>query len=142
MKRIQFNVATVVCFVLTFCGMATLTSCNDDDDDIIPDAERPVVIDCVKPDYLKAGDKVALISPSYFTPMENVEKTAAVLRGWGLEPVVGPNVGKVTDGRYAGTVAERVNDIRWALNDPSVKAIICNRGGYGTIQLIYQLTLA
>ena len=75
--------ATVVCFVLTFCGMITLTSCNDDDD-ITPDPEKSVVIDCVKPDYLKAGDKVALISPSYFTPMENVEKTAAVLRGWSL----------------------------------------------------------
>ena len=84
---------------------------------------------------------MALISPSYFTPMENVEKTADVLRSWGLEPVVGPNVGKVVDGRYAGTIAERVSDIRWALSDPSIKAIICNRGGYGTIQLIDQLTL-
>jgi muramoyltetrapeptide carboxypeptidase len=101
-----------------------------------------VYISCVKPDYLKAGDKVALISPSYFTSMENVEKTADVLRGWGLEPVVGPNVGKVVDGRYAGTVAERVSDIRWALSDPSVKAIVCNRGGYGSIQLIDQLTLS
>jgi muramoyltetrapeptide carboxypeptidase len=91
---------------------------------------------------LKAGDKVALISPSYFTPMENVEKTADVLRSWGLEPVIGPNVGKVVDGRYAGTVAERISDIRWALNDPTIKAIICNRGGYGTIQLIDKLTLA
>jgi muramoyltetrapeptide carboxypeptidase len=96
----------------------------------------------VKPDYLKAGDKVALISQSYYTPMENVEKTAEVLRGWGLEPVIGPNVGKVVDGRYAGTVAERVSDIRWAMGDPSVKAIICNRGGYGTIQLIDHLSLA
>ena len=96
---------------------------------------------CQKPDYLKAGDKVALISPSYYTPMENVEKTAAVLSGWGLEPVIGPNVGKVEDGKYAGTVEERVSDIRWALEDPSVKAILCNRGGYGSIQLIDQLTL-
>ena len=142
MKQTTFKWTTVVCLFLTCCGMVTLTSCSDDDDDITPDSGKPVVIDCVKPDYLKAGDKVALISPSYFTPMENVEKTAAVLRGWGLEPVVGPNVGKVTDGRYAGTVAERVSDIRWALNDPTVKAIICNRGGYGTIQLIDQLTLA
>ena len=141
MKRILSNVATVLCFVLTFCGMITLTSCSEDDD-IIADSKNPVVINCTKPDYLKAGDKVALISPSYFTPMENVEKTAAILRDWGLEPVVGPNVGKVTEGKYAGTVAERVSDIRWALNDPSVKAIICNRGGYGTIQLIDQLTLA
>ena len=94
--------------------------------------EQTVDLKCQKPDYLKPGDKVALISPSYFTPMENVEKTAEVLRNWGLEPVIGPNVGKVVDGRYAGTVSERVSDIRWALDDPSIKAIICNRGGYDT----------
>ena len=84
---------------------------------------------------------MALISPSYYTPMENVEKTADVLRGWGLEPVIGPNVGIVVDGQYAGTVEERISDIRWALKDPSIKAIICNRGGYGSIQLIDKLTL-
>ncbi len=123
------------------CGLM-LTSCSDDDDTVVVNPDQPVVLNCEKPTYLKAGNKVALISPSYFTPMENVEKTADVLRSWGLEPVVGPNVGKVVDGRYAGTVAERVSDIRWALNDPTIKAIICNRGGYGTIQLINQLTLA
>ena len=100
-----------------------------------------VNIGCNKPDYLHPGDKVALISPSYFTPMENVEKTVAVLRSWGLEPVVGPNVGKMVDGQYAGTAAERVSDIRWALEDPSFKAVLCNRGGYGTIQLIDCISL-
>ena len=122
------------------CGLM-LTSCSDDNDTVVVNPEQTVVLNCEKPDYLKAGDKVALISPSYFTPMENVEKTADILRSWGLEPVIGPNVGKVVDGKYAGTVAERVSDIRWALNDPSIKAIICNRGGYGTIQLIDQLKL-
>ena len=120
----------------------TLSSCSKDDENDMPAPQQPVVLNCVKPDYLKAGDKVALISPSYFTPMENVTKTADVLRAWGLEPVIGPNVGKVVDGKYAGTVAERVSDLRWALSNPDIKAIICNRGGYGTIQLIDQLTLA
>ena len=138
MKKILIMVAAA----MIFSGLSmTLTSCSDDEI-VVVNPDKTVVLNCVKPDYLKAGDKVALISPSYFTPMENVEKTAAVLRSWGLEPVVGPNVGKVVDGRYAGTVAERVSDIRWALNDPTIKAIICNRGGYGTIQLINQLTLA
>jgi len=118
---------------------AGLTSCKKDDP--VPTSEKTVELKCVQPGYLKAGDKVALISPSYFTPMENVEKTVDVLRGWGLEPVIGPHVGKVVDGRYAGTVAERVSDIRWALEDPSIKAILCNRGGYGTIQLIDQIQL-
>ena len=138
MKKILIMVAAA----MIFSGLSmTLTSCSDAEI-VVVNPDETVVLNCVKPDYLKAGDKVALISPSYFTPMENVEKTAAVLRSWGLEPVVGPNVGKVVDGRYAGTVAERVSDIRWALNDPTIKAIICNRGGYGTIQLINQLTLA
>ncbi|MBO6030041.1 MAG: LD-carboxypeptidase [Prevotella sp.] len=122
------------------CGL-TQTSCSNDDDAVVVNPDQPVILNCEKPDYLKPGDKVALISPSYFTPMDNVEKTANVLRSWGLEPVVGPNVGKKVDGQYAGTVAERVSDIRWALSDASIKAIICNRGGYGTIQLIDQLTM-
>ena len=104
-------------------------------------SDKSVTLNCVKPAYLKVGDKVALISPSYSTPMENVVKTTEVLRGWGLEPVVGPNVGKIVLGRYAGTVEERLSDIRWALSDPDIKAVICNRGGYGTIQYINQLTL-
>ena len=129
-------VATMVA-TLSLC---LLTSCEGDD----PDFSNPdqTVLNCVKPDYLKVGDKVALISPSYYTPMENVERTANVLYSWGLEPVIGPNVGKIVDGKYAGTVDERVSDIRWALNDPSIKAIICNRGGYGTIQLIDKLKLS
>lgn len=101
-----------------------------------------LTLKCEQPAFLNQGDRVALISPSYFTPMENVEKTAELLRSWGLEPVVGPNVGKVSDvGKYAGTLEERISDIRWALNDKSIKAILCNRGGYGAIHLINNIDL-
>ena len=47
------------------CGLM-LTSCSKDDEEN-ENPDQPVVLNCVKPDYLKAGDKVALISPSYFT---------------------------------------------------------------------------
>lgn len=128
--------------ILSLCS---LSSCSDDDDDIIPrpiiDPVEEVTLNCVKPAYLTRGDTVALISPSYHTPIENIVKTADVLSGWGLVPVIGPNVDKVLDGRYAGTAEERASDIRWAMNDPTIKAIICNRGGYGTIHLIDQLSL-
>ena len=139
MKKILL---TLLITMMATINAFSMTSYNDGDDDEIVIPDQPVVLNCERPDYLKAGDKVALISPSYFTPMENVEKTADVLRGWGLVPVIGPNVGKKTDGQYAGTIEERISDIRWALSDPSIKAIICNRGGYGTIQYIDQLTLA
>ena len=140
MKKIK-RLWMYVVVLMIGCSTCVLSSCKDDDDKEVIDPPKEVSITCTRPQYLKAGDKIALISPSYFTPMENVEKTADVLRNWGFEPVVGPNVGKVVDGRYAGTIAERVSDLRWALNDPEIKAIICNRGGYGTIQLIDQLSL-
>lgn len=147
MKQTKHWMHAAICLkglAVLLCGAILLTSCSDEDDEYMTPqpTDKTVTLNCTCPDYLVRGDKVALISPSYFTPMENVEKTANVLRSWGLEPVIGPNVGKRVDGQYAGTVAERVSDIRWALNDPNIKAIICNRGGYGSIQLIDQFTLA
>lgn len=102
---------------------------------------RKITLQCEQPPYLKAGDRVALISPAYIVSLDDVKKAAEVLRGWGLVPVIGPNVGKEYLGRYAGTTEERVSDLRWALNDTSIKAIICNRGGYGTIHYINEIPL-
>ena len=132
---------TLMMVIATLTAIVTLTSCSNEDDaiDVVPRPEGQEVLNCVKPDYLKTGDRVALISPSYYTPIETIEKAADVLRLWGFEPVIGPNVDKVLDGKIGGTVEERVSDIRWALSDPTIKAVLCNRGGYGTIQLIDQL---
>ena len=93
----------------------------------------------IAPPFLVPGDRVALVSPSYHTPMANVEGAAAVLRDWGFEPVVGAHVGRRWRGSYAGSPAERLADLRAALEDPSVKAILCNRGGYGTIRFVDML---
>ena len=120
--------------ILILCS--AMLSCNK-----TTDPENGIVkLQCEKPAYLVEGDTVAFISPSYYIPMENLELAAEVLRGWGLTPIFGPNVDKVYHGKYGGTVEERVSDLRWALNRPGVKAIICNRGGYGTIQLINHLS--
>ena len=130
-----------VTLLLTIAALA-FVSCGKEEIKPEPTPGGTVTLNCVKPAYLSDGDTVALISPSYYTPMENVEATADLLRSWGLVPVIGPNVEKVVDGKYAGTVEERVSDILWAFGDPSIKAIICNRGGYGTIQLINQIPLS
>jgi len=149
------------CLILSTIVIAAsvFASCSKDDDEeiiyveydttIVNKIVNQVVIvsessegelSCKRPEYLQVGDKVALISPSYYTPTTNVEKAAAVLRSWGLEPVIGENVGKIDADKYAGTVDERLADLRWALEDDDIKAIICNRGGYGAIQLVSQLT--
>jgi muramoyltetrapeptide carboxypeptidase len=92
--------------VIAMMATMTLVSCSkDDEENIVPTPEEQIVLNCAKPDYLKAGDRVAMISPSYFTPMETIEKAAKVLRSWGFEPVIGPNVDKVLDGKIGGTPA-------------------------------------
>ena len=93
-------------------------------------------LSCVAPPFLKPGDKIALISPSFCMPLEEIDSAAAVIRSWGFEPVIGAGVEKCYRGQYAGTPEERLEDLRWALRDTSIKAIICNRGGYGTIHLV------
>ena len=101
---------------------------------------RPRHLHTSSPSSLKPGDRVALLSPAYYIDSAKVDSAAMLLRLWGFEPVVAPNVGKVYHGKYAGTVEERVSDLRWVLNDTSIKAIICNRGGYGTLHYIDQIS--
>ena len=117
-------------------ALALLPSCTQE-----PMDRQTLSLHCIQPPFLQKGDRIALISPSYSTPMENVEAASQILREWGFEPVVGPNVGKEYLGKYAGTPEERLSDLEWALRDPDIKAILCNRGGYGTIQLTTMLPL-
>ncbi|MBR4559279.1 MAG: LD-carboxypeptidase [Fibrobacter sp.] len=114
-----------------------LTACSDDSVSIgTNEGSASAIEECTAPPFLKKGDKVALLSPSYSTPDSNIEKTADVIKEWGFKPVIGKNVSKLDAGKYAGTAEERADDFIAALKDTSVKAILCNRGGYGTIQLV------
>lgn len=91
------------------------------------------------PQFLAPGDTVALISPSYYCDIEKVRAAADIIRQWGLVPILGPNVGRRANKQYAGTDRQRMDDIMWAYTNPSVKAIICNRGGYGSIHFLGEM---
>ena len=91
------------------------------------------------PPFLKAGDKIAIISPASTPGEQNPELAAATLREWGFEPVIGRH-SLTKYHSYAGTIEERCADLRWALNDPDIKAIVCTRGGYGSAMLLDPMT--
>ena len=97
--------------------------------------ERKIVL----PPYLKEGDKVALVSPAYWIPQESILEAADTVKSWGLQPVIGPHTNSLNVNVYAGTADERAADILWALKDDSIKAIICTRGGYGSIHLLNRI---
>ena len=90
----------------------------------------------IQPPYLKAGDKVALVSPAYWVPQEALQMAAEVIKSWGLQPVIGPHTNNLNVNAYAGTADERAADLIWALEDDSIKAVVCSRGGYGSIHLL------
>ena len=90
----------------------------------------------VRPPYLKKDDRVALVSPAYWVPQEVLGQAAETLRSWGLQPVIGPHTNNRDANAYAGTAEERAADLRWALEDDSIKAIISSRGGYGCIHIL------
>lgn len=89
------------------------------------------------PDYLKAGDSVAIVAPSGVlkNKTREINQAVALLKSWGLNPIVGKNVHN-QNGHFAGTDAERVLDFQQALDNPNIKAIWCARGGYGTVRIL------
>ena len=94
----------------------------------------------VRPAYLKEGDKIAIISPASVPDKEFVDGGAEILRQWGLVPVYGTHVCS-QNGSFAGTVTQRRNDLEWALSDPEIKAIMCSRGDYGSIQELVKMDM-
>lgn len=93
----------------------------------------------VQPSFLEKGDKVALVSPAYWVPQEALEQAAETIKSWGLQPVIGPHTNSLNVDAYAGTADERAADLLWALEDDTIKAVVCSRGGYGTIHLLNRI---
>ncbi len=96
----------------------------------------------VQPSFLKKGDKVAFLSPSYWLAEEAIQQASEIVKSWGLQPVIGPYTSSIESGAYAGTADERAADLRWALEDDDIKAIICTRGGYGAVHLLDRVPLS
>ena len=85
MKRI-FLIATIA----LLASMTVMASDKGPRRPMIPQPPRPLVLKM--PEALKAGDKIAIISPASTPGDQNPEKAAATLRAWGFEPVIGQHV--------------------------------------------------
>lgn len=100
-------------------------------------------ITLMRPPYLKAGDTVAIVAPSGILKNRTteIEKAKDLLKSWGLNTLVGKNVFNQNN-HFAGTDAERAEDLQQAMDDPKISAIWCARGGYGTVRILDKLNFA
>lgn len=89
----------------------------------------------IQPPFLKTGDEVAIVSPSFAVDESKVIEAVSFLERWGLRVRVGKNAFK-RHGQLAGTDEERLFDLQEATYDEKIKAIFCSRGGYGVSRII------
>lgn len=92
----------------------------------------------IRPPYLQPGDRIGLVSPARKISSAEVKAAVKVLQRWGLEPVFGRHIFS-SHHQFAGSDEERAQDIQECLDDIQVKAILCTRGGYGSVRIIDQL---
>ncbi|WP_448383957.1 S66 peptidase family protein [Desulfosoma sp.] len=90
------------------------------------------------PQRLHPGMTIALSAPAGTFPEDAVAKVSACLEQLGYRVRLGRHVFR-RDRYLAGEDALRAQDLWQALEDPTVDAVFCLRGGYGSSRLLTRL---
>lgn len=91
-----------------------------------------------RPQSLKPGDTVAILSPASAVDPALIDGAVKALQSRGFNTkVMAHATGR--KGTYSASAGERLDDMRSALSDPAVKAILCSRGGYGAVDMLGRL---
>jgi muramoyltetrapeptide carboxypeptidase len=94
-----------------------------------------------KPPLLAPGDRVGLIAPASPPTDDDIARARAHVESLGLVPVLGEYVAS-QDGYLAGSDAQRAADFNRMARDPTIRAIIAIRGGYGVMRILDELDYA
>lgn len=89
----------------------------------------------IKPEFLKKGDNVAIVSPAFLIDESKITEAVKILGSWGLNAVTGKNALR-RNGPFAGSDEERLSDLQEMIDDKNIKAIFFSRGGYGMLRII------
>lgn len=87
------------------------------------------------PRFVSAKDTVAVVATAKKVNREDAIKGIEVLSSWGLKVKVGKFVFH-TSNQFAGTDAQRAEDLQSMIDDQEIKVIFMLRGGYGTTRII------
>jgi muramoyltetrapeptide carboxypeptidase len=92
----------------------------------------------IQPPFLQPGDTIYITAPAKAIEESVVLEAKKTLETWGLNVRVAPHcLGRAA--YFSGTDAERLADFQHGLDDPSIKAILCARGGYGCVRIVEEL---
>ncbi|MDR1866036.1 MAG: LD-carboxypeptidase [Bacteroidales bacterium] len=94
----------------------------------------------ITPPFLRQGDTVGLIAPAYHAEPFQWQPAVTLLRSWGLQVEPGDSL-YLRERLFAGSDAQRLNDLTAMMRRPEIKAVLCARGGYGAGRLLPALDL-
>ena len=92
----------------------------------------------ITPKTLQENDTIGIVSTARKISIDEINPAIELLKSWNLKVKTGQTIG-LEDHQFAGTDEQRTKDIQNMLDDESIKAIWCARGGYGTVKIIDQL---
>jgi len=90
------------------------------------------------PSKLTKGDKIAIVSTARKISLQELQPAIQIIEEKGFEVVIGESIG-AEENQFAGNDKHRASDLQQMLDNDEIKAILCARGGYGTVRLIDQL---
>lgn len=88
------------------------------------------------PAFLKPGDRVGILAPASVVKYEDVMPGIRLFtEQWDLEVAEGKTLG-TSFNQFSASDEDRLADMQQMLDDPSIKAIIAARGGYGCSRIV------
>ncbi|MBL7179379.1 MAG: LD-carboxypeptidase [Pseudomonadota bacterium] len=96
---------------------------------------KPGATKLVKPARLKPGDTLGIAAPASLFDRDRFSKGKAVLESMGFRIAVEDDVFLKRE-YLAGTDAQRADLINRLFADPAIKAIVCARGGFGSMRIL------
>lgn len=92
-------------------------------------------IKTLKPPRLRRGDTIGIVAPASHFDLEKYNRGIAVLESMGFNTSVPERLFN-KKAYFAGSDLERAEMVNRYFADPTIKAIICARGGYGSIRTL------
>lgn len=87
------------------------------------------------PPALQPGDTIAIVCTARKITDEELEPAIKLLNEWGYQVKLGSTIG-LGDRQFGGMDIQRTEDMQTQMDDPTVKVILCARGGYGTVRML------
>ena len=98
------------------------------------------MVHCIAPPFLCPGDCIGLAAPARKVTEKELGPCVELIEKQGFKVKFASNIGK-TDGQFSGSDAQRAEGINELISDPNVKAVLCARGGYGSVRTFSHLNL-